>query len=71
MYMYIFIIFFSIMIYHRMLKRVPCVYSRTLLFIQSIWNSLHLGLKVQGEQMPVFYMVISHWFSLSQNLGKP
>jgi len=42
-YMYtFFFIFFSVMVYHKTLNRVPCAYSRTLLFIHRIYNSLHL-----------------------------
>ena len=37
-----FFIFFSIMVYHKTLNRVPCAYSRTLLFTHRIYNSLHL-----------------------------
>ena len=37
-----FFIFFSIMVYYRILNIVPCViYSRILLFIHLIYNSLH------------------------------
>ena len=39
----VFCIFFSIMVYHRISNIVPCaIYSRTLLFIHSICNSLRL-----------------------------
>ena len=34
-------LFFSIMVYHRILKEFPVLYSRTLSFIHSICNSLH------------------------------
>ena len=37
-----FFIFFSIIIYHRILKVVLCSYSRTLLLIHPTYNSLHL-----------------------------
>ena len=37
-----FFIFFSIMVYPRILNIVPCATSRTLLFIHSMCNSLHL-----------------------------
>ena len=37
-----FLIFFSIMVYHRILNTVLYAISRTLLFIHSIYNSLHL-----------------------------
>ena len=37
-----FLIFFSIMVYHRILSRVPVLYSKALLFIHPIYNSLHL-----------------------------
>ena len=45
-YIYIFFfIFFSIMVSHRILNIVPCAISRTLLFIHSIRNSLHLRIQ--------------------------
>ena len=37
-----FFIFFSVMVHHRILNIVPCAISRTLLFIHSLCNSLHL-----------------------------
>ena len=36
------LIFFSIMVYDRVLNIVPTLYSRTLLIIHHIYNSLHL-----------------------------
>ena len=36
-----FIIFFSIMVYHRILNIVPCLLSKTLLFIHYIYTSFH------------------------------
>ena len=42
-YIYAFFIFIPIMVCHRILTVVPCaIYSRTLLFSHSIYNSLHL-----------------------------
>ena len=41
-YIYSFLIFFSIVVYPRKLDIVPWLYSRTLLFIHSKCNSLHL-----------------------------
>ena len=42
-YMHFFFIFFSIMVYHKILNIFHCaVYTRTWLFIHSIYNSLHL-----------------------------
>jgi len=41
LYIYIYIYFF-IMAYHRILNIVPLLYSRPLLFINSIYISLHL-----------------------------
>ena len=38
----LFSIFFSIMVYHRILNIVPVLYSGALLFIHPIYNSLHL-----------------------------
>ena len=38
----IFLIFFSIIVHHRTLNIVLCLYSRLLLFIPSMHNSLHL-----------------------------
>ena len=37
-----FLIFFSIMVYHRILNIYPVLYSRTLLFIHPIYNNLRL-----------------------------
>ena len=38
-----FFIFYSIMVYHRVLTLVPCaIYARTSLFICSVYNSLYL-----------------------------
>ena len=44
-YIYIYIfkkIFFSIMVYHRIVNIVPYTYKKTLLFIHPLYNSLHL-----------------------------
>ena len=47
-----FFIFFSIMVYHRILNIVPCVYSRALLFIHFLFNSLHL-LTSNSQSIPL------------------
>ena len=38
----LFFMFFSIMVYHRIVTIVPVLYSRTLLFIHPLYNNLHL-----------------------------
>ena len=38
----LFFIFFSIMVYHRILPIVPCASCSTLLFAHPMYNSLHL-----------------------------
>ena len=35
-------VFFSITVYHKILNRFPILYTRTLLFISSLSNRLHL-----------------------------
>ena len=48
--MYVFfLIFFSILVYHRILNRVPMLLGRTLLFIHPKCNSLHFNL-----ELPIF-----------------
>ena len=48
----VFFIFFSIMVYHRMLNIVPCAYTR-ILFIHSIYTRLHLPIpNSQSHPLP-------------------
>ena len=49
----VFFIFFSIMVYHRMLNIVPCAYTR-ILFIHSIYTRLHLPIpNSQSHPLPL------------------
>ena len=47
-----FFIFFSIMVYPRILNIAPCVYSRALLFIHPLYNSLYLLTTNSNPSLP-------------------
>ena len=56
----------SIMIYHRIWITVPCVYSRTLLFIHSLYTGLHLLIPPSTPSLPqpTGPFATTHLFSL-------
>ena len=63
------LIFFSIRVYHTILNIVPCVYSRTLLFIHPLYKSLHLLIPDSQSipPLPLSPSAITSLFSLSHN----
>ena len=54
--------FFSVMVYHKILNIVPCtIYIWALLFIHSIYNSLHLLTPTsQSTPLPPFLPLGKH-----------
>ena len=64
-------IVFSIMIYHRILNIIPWLYSRTLLFICSIYNSLHLKIPNSQSTPPLALQTVSLWSNLHAIKSKP
>ena len=55
------------MVYHKILNIVPCAISRTLLFIHSIYNSLHL-LIPNSQSFPSSILGNHSLFSVSVSL---
>ena len=66
-HIYILFIFFSIMVYHKMLNMVPCAVGQDMLFIHSGHNSLHLLVPNSQPNLPFCWQSLS-LFSRSVSL---
>ena len=66
-HIYILFIFFSIMVYHKMLNMVPCAVGQDMLFSHSGHNSLHLLVPNSQPNLPFCWQSLS-LFSRSVSL---